>query len=468
LYRAKHEVELMDKHIEQIARETSDIRAESRRLLDDWIRLGEPEQLHRYSDEYLGLQTIAPTQFARLSDLPGRLPAPRADPPAEDPAAIAQSGDPVDPSGSAQAAGMTTDGTDEANADDLPVPPIPPANPGLIAVSLPGVSAIPLQARPVTPRVVGNPADPGPRAAENREADDPRAVTPRPPAAAVAEPRVTAAQTTSRDRAPSPSQARAGVGSEAPVQPEQSQAARNQAEEVNQAQTGGLAAGQHPGPQNGGPLPTGQAAPTQASQPGQPPARSRQPENIQFGNAQKSPALRPIQAPGLPPLQAQGAAREPAQNPPEQNLAGQYPVGQYPARQYPERQFSAAQTAAAQTSVGRPVPALPAQNHSAQPLGRAIPWTSEARETERPADTRREYRPASPAYTEPRMPARQVAQQTPAPMSPQSGQPQFGQLAQPRSGQPQSGSLLGMSRGTVPLPVPAPMPVSATWPGAGR
>ena len=44
LYRAKHEVEMMDKHIEQIAKETNDLRAESRRLLDDWIRLGEPEQ----------------------------------------------------------------------------------------------------------------------------------------------------------------------------------------------------------------------------------------------------------------------------------------------------------------------------------------------------------------------------------------------------------------------------------------
>ena len=83
LYRAKHEVELMDKHIEQIAKETSDLRTESRRLLDDWIRLGEPEQLHKYSDEYLGLKTIAPTQFARLSDLATRLPAPQADPPDE-------------------------------------------------------------------------------------------------------------------------------------------------------------------------------------------------------------------------------------------------------------------------------------------------------------------------------------------------------------------------------------------------
>ena len=83
LYRAKHDVELMDKHIEQVAKETSDIRADSRHLLDEWIRLSEPEQLRKYSDEYLGLKSIVPPQFVRLSDLPNRLPAPRADPPEE-------------------------------------------------------------------------------------------------------------------------------------------------------------------------------------------------------------------------------------------------------------------------------------------------------------------------------------------------------------------------------------------------
>ena len=76
LYRAKHEVELMDKHIEQIAKETNDIRAESRHLLDDWIRLGEPEQLHKYSDEYLGLKYVRPEQFVARSALPTRLPPP--------------------------------------------------------------------------------------------------------------------------------------------------------------------------------------------------------------------------------------------------------------------------------------------------------------------------------------------------------------------------------------------------------
>ena len=95
LYRAKHEVELMDKHIELLAKETTDIRADSRRLLDDWIRLGEPVQLQKYSDQYLGLKAISPPQFVRLADLPGKLPAPRAEPP--EPPADAVAMLPADP-----------------------------------------------------------------------------------------------------------------------------------------------------------------------------------------------------------------------------------------------------------------------------------------------------------------------------------------------------------------------------------
>jgi hypothetical protein len=170
LYRAKHEVELMDKHIEQVARETNDIRAESRHFLDEWIRLGEPEQLRKYSDEYLGLKAVMPTQFVRLSDLPAHLPAPRADPVDGTVEATAQ------PEASPAAPG---EDADEASSDELPVPPIPPAPTVLTAVTLPAVTAHaatapadtapadtapsaiapsgitpPLQARPVTLRPV--------------------------------------------------------------------------------------------------------------------------------------------------------------------------------------------------------------------------------------------------------------------------------------------------------------------------
>ena len=162
LYRAKHEVELMDRHIDQIAKDTNDLRVESRRLLDDWIRLGEPEQLRKYSDQYLGLKAVAPTQFVRLTDLAGRLPAARADPvnaSAEvvDQSQLARSAPP--PDGQVDPAGM-----DEADADVLPVPPIPPngatvigatngTNNGVTPASVaPPAVIVPLQARPVTPR----------------------------------------------------------------------------------------------------------------------------------------------------------------------------------------------------------------------------------------------------------------------------------------------------------------------------
>ena len=182
LYRAKHDVELMDQHIDQIAKKTAELRAQSRSLLDDWIRLGEPEQLHKYSNEYLGLQPIAPGQFARLGDLATRLPAPRADPPVVQPDAVVEISD--DPSSAvvaggvqaATSAGAGTDELDEANADDLPIPPIPPAGPPppITTVSLQAVTALPLQARPVTPRATAVPPE--------QDAARPRLATPAPTA----------------------------------------------------------------------------------------------------------------------------------------------------------------------------------------------------------------------------------------------------------------------------------------------
>jgi hypothetical protein len=176
LYRAKHEVELMDKQIDQIAKETNDIRAESRHLLDDWIRLGDPEQLRKYSDEYLGLKAIAPAQFTRLSDLASRLPPPQADPP---PAAQEMTSEPA----AVPPAEAGTDNVNEADANELPVPPIPPP---VNSVSLPAVTAVPLQARPVTPRVA---SEPKPHPIDAHVADEPRQSQPKPPSVAATEPR---------------------------------------------------------------------------------------------------------------------------------------------------------------------------------------------------------------------------------------------------------------------------------------
>ena len=191
LYRAKHEVELMDQHIDQIAKQTADLRSESRGLLDEWIRLGEPEQLHRYSDEYLGLQPISPAQFARLSDLAARLPATQPDPPAEEANVVAQTSgaaaagaslhdEPSSVQGSVVPVdAVATEPESAASADDIPVPPIPPAMVQATVTAASTGTPLPLQARPVTPWPVDGQTDPDTTrtrtAASPRIADDPHA-----------------------------------------------------------------------------------------------------------------------------------------------------------------------------------------------------------------------------------------------------------------------------------------------------
>ena len=177
LYRAKHEVEKIDKRIVQIGRETDGLRADSRRLLDEWIRLGEPEQLHRYSDRYLGLKTVAPTQFARTSELSSRLPPPRALPEGQ-----LETMAPRSESVPGQTAAVETGTAETAELDELPVPPVPP---GLLAGSGPaGPAAASAPAVPVaSPRETSVPR---PRVAEETNAPAPRPLAtrvtePRPP-----------------------------------------------------------------------------------------------------------------------------------------------------------------------------------------------------------------------------------------------------------------------------------------------
>lgn len=201
LYRAKHEVELMDKHIDQVAKDTNNLRVESRRLMDDWIRLGEPEQLRRYSDQYLGLKAVAPTQFVRLSDLPNRLPTPRADPVDEPVESEVQV-----PVAQTEPRAGDANSMNEAAADDLPVPPIPPSAQVQSATDQPPASqpaavAIPLQARPVTPRpsveqqeqeAIRPRPTAEPRLAEEPHAPPVKPIEPKPAPMRLAEPRQTA------------------------------------------------------------------------------------------------------------------------------------------------------------------------------------------------------------------------------------------------------------------------------------
>ena len=192
LYRAKHDVELLDKRIQQIARETDTIRGESRRLLDEWIRLSEPEQLRKYTDQYLGLKTVTPTQFVRVVDLAARLPAPRALPPERLLVPVTAEEDTMD----------------ETEAEDLPTPPMPPSPvpPPMVAVGptpreasreAPRESEVTriLAPRPISARTPeAKPTDPrGP--GDPRMAEETRPIAPRPVARLPEPPRPAAEET---------------------------------------------------------------------------------------------------------------------------------------------------------------------------------------------------------------------------------------------------------------------------------
>ena len=417
LYRAKHEVELMDKHIEQIAKETNDIRAESRHLLDDWIRLGEPEQLHKYSDEYLGLKTIAPTQFARLSDLPARLPAPQADPVPDPADMVAQSSAPAD----AQAV-TATDDMRQADSDDLPVPPIPPVTlpegtPLLTSVSLPGVT-VPLQARPVTPRTAAAAEPEQKPRPETHLADEPRAtLVPRQPV----------------------SNAQGANGQAANAQAANAQAANAQA-------------GNSQGT-------TAQSADAGTAQPRDPPLL--QAPRAQAAASPQAPRTQPAAA-GWQPERQQPAQSVPPSRQPSQTQ-GSPPQGLPP--------LQAQDTRRPDVTAQRG----PAQTYAAQPVGKPIPWNTDNRVTDsRGTDARRD---AQPRPAEAQVPAQRPMQAAAAPTQYSGGQYPGGQYAGSQNpggqyapgrypaAQTQTGSLLGTSsRPPLPLPLPAPTPVSASYP----
>jgi hypothetical protein len=112
-----------------------------------------------------------------VSDLAARLPPPQPDPAEEQADVVAQSsgappagvsapdgqssGNPIaaaqdDPAATATA---NLDRNDAAGTDDIPVPPIPPAVIPVAATAPSAVTALPLQARPVTPRVADSQTD---------------------------------------------------------------------------------------------------------------------------------------------------------------------------------------------------------------------------------------------------------------------------------------------------------------------
>jgi hypothetical protein len=82
LYQSKHEVQLLDRTIEKTVRETSAMREQSRLLSTEWNMLNDPERLRQFSDTYLSLKSINPTQYTSLADLGTKLPPPQAEMPA--------------------------------------------------------------------------------------------------------------------------------------------------------------------------------------------------------------------------------------------------------------------------------------------------------------------------------------------------------------------------------------------------
>ena len=85
LYQSKHEVQVLDRTIERTVHETGALREQSRLLAAEWTMLTSPERLRQFSDTYLNLKTISPSQFTSLNDLNSRLPAPRVATPAGGP-----------------------------------------------------------------------------------------------------------------------------------------------------------------------------------------------------------------------------------------------------------------------------------------------------------------------------------------------------------------------------------------------
>jgi hypothetical protein len=143
LYQEKHEVQLLDRTIERTAHDTNALREQSRLLAAEWTMLNDPERLRQFSDTYLSLKTITPSQFTSLADLDTRLPTPQAlvassqgtdedeSVPTATETAAPNGSDPV---ASGPGATPADAGTQTAVADEaLPVPPIPAPRPVPVA-----------------------------------------------------------------------------------------------------------------------------------------------------------------------------------------------------------------------------------------------------------------------------------------------------------------------------------------------
>ncbi len=358
LYHAKHDVELMDLRIVDLGKQTEVLRADSRRRLDDWIRLGEPEQLHKYSDEYLGLKTIQPTQFVRLTELQARLPEARLIVPEEQMDAPSQ---------------PRTD-----RADTLPPAPSRPAGgytatiagaTGTGAASSAAASSGTIQGASKIVRRTDETRSAEPKPAVARPAVT--AAAPAKPAVLVSPPQALASRAhLPNDGAPAASGTPAFAGMSQGLPPLQAQ---------GPGQVGMMAHGPaslgpaSPGLASPGPAFPGPASPGPAS-PGGASARSAEGHNNAAVPVIPPAQMARVSAPRSPPLQAQLADAQPSRpsrlHPPESQGQGPQPQGvQVPGAQVPGAQVPGARVQAPRPQAG----SLLGMAHGSVPLPAPTP-----------------------------------------------------------------------------------------------
>jgi len=77
LYQVKHAAAQLDRELREVNRRTELARERTQVLRAEWALLNEPDRLRQVAQRHLPLEPMAPTQFVRLGDVGGRLPAPR-------------------------------------------------------------------------------------------------------------------------------------------------------------------------------------------------------------------------------------------------------------------------------------------------------------------------------------------------------------------------------------------------------
>ncbi len=137
LYQEKHRAQMLDRDITKTVKLADQGRDRIGLLKAEWALLNEPERLQTLASDHLQLQSLAPSQFARLDDLPSRLPPVSATPLTPAPAAsvpMAQVEQPLAPPARAPVAAppvMAQASTAQPLAVQTSMPPAAPRAPSV-------------------------------------------------------------------------------------------------------------------------------------------------------------------------------------------------------------------------------------------------------------------------------------------------------------------------------------------------